>query len=103
MIFPEGDENRLNRPLKRSRLATAPRNRLLAAFHREEVPERGNTMHEVKVYDSAGKLKKVISVNTLNKREDRKAESPDLFRKNKRNSKARTAVPKTRAKAKAPP
>ena len=57
-------------------------------------------MHEVKVYDSAGKLKKVISVNSLNKREDRKAEFPDSFRKNKRNSRLRTAVPKTLAKVK---
>ena len=57
-------------------------------------------MHEVKVYDSAGKLKKVISINTLNKREDRKAEFPDLFRKNKRNSKLRAAVPKMQAKVK---
>ena len=101
MIFPEGDENWLNGPLERPRIAKGPHNRLLAGFRREELPKRGNTMHEVKVYDSAGKLKKVISVNTLNKREDRKAESPDLFRKNKRNSKARTAVPKTQAKAKA--
>jgi len=59
-------------------------------------------MHEVKVYDSAGKLKKVIPVKTLNKREDRKAEFPDLFRKNKRNSRARTASPETQAKAKTP-
>ena len=29
-------------------------------------------MHEVKVYDSSGKLKKVIPVNTLTEREDRK-------------------------------
>lgn len=60
-------------------------------------------MHEVKVYDSAGNLKKVIPVKTLNKREDRKAESPDLFRKNKRNYKAGgTITPKAKAKAKAP-
>ena len=48
-------------------------------------------MHEVKVYDSAGKLKKVISVNSLNKREDQKAESPNLFRKNKRTATTKTA------------
>ncbi|MFQ5451847.1 MAG: hypothetical protein ACE5E9_14575 [Nitrospinaceae bacterium] len=59
-------------------------------------------MHEVKVYDSAGKLKKVIPIKTLNKREDRKAEFPDLFRKNKRNSRARSVAPKTQAKAKTP-
>jgi|TARA_Y100000031_G_scaffold136198_1_gene160069 hypothetical protein len=56
-------------------------------------------MHEVKVYDSAGKLKKVIPVKTLNKREDQKAESPGLFRKNKRNSKVWTAAPKTQVRA----
>jgi hypothetical protein len=56
-------------------------------------------MHKVKVYDSAGKLKKVIPVKTLNKREDRKAESPGLFRKNKRNSKVWTAAPKTQVRA----
>ncbi len=55
-------------------------------------------MHEVKVYDSAGKLKKVFPVNTLTERENRKMEFPDLFRKNKRNSRSRTAVPKAHAK-----
>jgi hypothetical protein len=55
-------------------------------------------MHEVKVYDSAGKLKKVIPVNTLTERENRKTEFPDLFRKNKKNSRSRTAVPKAQAK-----
>jgi hypothetical protein len=56
-------------------------------------------MHEVKVYDSAGRLKKVIPVKTLNKREDRKAEFPGLFRKNKRNSKVWASSPKTQVKA----
>ncbi len=51
-------------------------------------------MHEVKVYDNAGNLKKVISVKTLNKREDQKAESPYLFRRNKRNPKSETGSPK---------
>ncbi len=55
-------------------------------------------MHEVKVYDSAGKLKKVIPVNTLTERENRKMEFPDLFRKNKKNFRSRTAVPKAQAK-----
>lgn len=59
-------------------------------------------MHEVKVYDRAGKLKKVISVNTLIKREDQKAESPELFRKNKRNFKPGPTVPKTPGKVKTP-
>jgi len=55
-------------------------------------------MHEVKVYDSAGLLKKVISVKSLNKREDEKADSPHLFRRNKRGPKPRTATVKTQAK-----
>lgn len=41
-------------------------------------------MHEVKVYDSAGKLKKVISSRQLSIREDKKSESPSLFRRDKR-------------------
>ncbi len=56
-------------------------------------------MHEVKVFDSDGKLKKVISVNTLNEREDQKVESPDMFRKNKRNAKAPAAAPKAQGEA----
>lgn len=59
-------------------------------------------MHEVKVYDSAGQLKQVIPVKTLNKRADQKAEFPGLFRKNKRNSKPRTVTLKTQAKVKTP-
>jgi hypothetical protein len=53
----------------------------------EEQPIRGEFMHEVKVYDSDGKLKKVIPIKTLNQREDRKVEFPDMFRKNKRTPK----------------
>lgn len=41
-------------------------------------------MHEVKVYDSSGKLKKVISINTLNKRENQQMENPSIFKRNKR-------------------
>lgn len=52
-------------------------------------------MNEVKVYDGAGKLKKVITVKSLNKREDEKAESPDLFRKNKRSFKSGSSTSKT--------
>lgn len=55
-------------------------------------------MHEVKVYDSTGTLKKVISVQALSKREDKKADSPHLFRKNKRGPKPRTASAKAQAK-----
>ena len=41
-------------------------------------------MHQVKVYDGSGNLKKVISVKTLNKRFDKLMENPSLFRKNRR-------------------
>jgi len=41
-------------------------------------------MHEVKVYDSSGNLKKVISINALNKRDQRQIENPSIFKKNKR-------------------
>lgn len=41
-------------------------------------------MHEVKVYDSSGKLKKVISINALNRRENKQIENPSIFSKNKR-------------------
>ena len=36
-------------------------------------------MHEVKVYDSSGNLKKVISVKTLTKRSDQQINSPSLY------------------------
>ena len=38
-------------------------------------------MHEVKVYDSSGKLKKVISTQTLNIRSKQQLETPDMFLK----------------------
>jgi len=38
-------------------------------------------MHEVKVYDSAGNLKKVISVKKLNERSDRLFNTPSLYQK----------------------
>ena len=41
-------------------------------------------MYEVKVYDSSGNLKKVISVNQLNTREDIKTETPSVFQRNKK-------------------
>ena len=98
MIFSEGYES-----VERAAWKALARNGVLlqavGCFRREELPKRGKTMHKVKVYDSAGKLKKVIPVKTLNKREDRKAESPGLFRKNKRNSKVWTAAPKTQVRA----
>ena len=38
-------------------------------------------MHEVKVFDSSGNLKKVISVKTLNKRTDKQISSPSFYNK----------------------
>jgi len=46
--------------------------------------KRGNPMHEVKVYDSSGNLKKVISVQALNIRSKQQMEVPSLFRKSKK-------------------
>ena len=44
-------------------------------------------MHEVRVYDEAGKLKKIISSKTLEKRAEMQIQSPSIFRKNQRNAK----------------
>jgi hypothetical protein len=44
-------------------------------------------MHEVKVYDSSGKLKKVISTQTLNIRSKQQLESPAMFLRNKKGRK----------------
>jgi len=41
-------------------------------------------MHEVKVYDRSGKLKEVISINALNRRENQQIENPSIFSKKKR-------------------
>jgi len=41
-------------------------------------------MHEVKVYDRSGKLKKVISINALNRRENQQIDNPSIFSKKKR-------------------
>ena len=38
-------------------------------------------MHEVKVFDASGNLKKVISVKTLNKRTDNQINSPSFYNK----------------------
>lgn len=51
-------------------------------------------MHEVKVYDSSGKLKKVISIKSLNTRSIKQLETPSLFQKNKRGRKSLPKVPK---------
>ena len=44
-------------------------------------------MHQVRVYDDCGNLKKVISVKALQKRSDMLIESPSLFKKTHGNSK----------------
>lgn len=44
-------------------------------------------MHEVKVYDSSGNLKKIISVKTLTKRSDQQIKSPSLYNKKGRKAK----------------
>ena len=41
-------------------------------------------MHEVKVYDNSGKLKKVISINALNIRSKQQLETPAMFKRNKK-------------------
>jgi hypothetical protein len=41
-------------------------------------------MNEVKVYDSSGNLKKVISINQLKTREQEILNTPSIFRRNKR-------------------
>jgi len=55
-------------------------------------------MHEVKVYDSSGKLKKVISTQTLNIRSKQQLETPSMFLRNKRGRKPWAKSPKTQAK-----
>ena len=55
-------------------------------------------MHEVKVFDSSGKLKKVISTQTLNIRSKQQLETPSMFLRNKRGRKPWAKSPKTQAK-----
>ena len=38
-------------------------------------------MHQVKVFDNSGNLKKIISVRSLQKRSDRIIETPSLIKK----------------------
>tara|TARA_B100001964_G_scaffold104916_2_gene117128 strand:- start:2242 stop:2418 length:177 start_codon:yes stop_codon:yes gene_type:complete len=58
-------------------------------------------MHQVKVYDGSGNLKKVISVKALNKRSDNLIESPSQYRRNRGNAKPPAApIESTSDKAK---
>jgi len=59
-------------------------------------------MHEVKVYDSSGKLKKVISVKALTARSTKQLETPSVFRNNKRAGKPWAKSPKTQLKTETP-
>ena len=63
--------------------------------------KRGRFMHEVKVYDSSGKLKQVISVKKLNIRSEKQLEFPALFKKNKRTGRPLEKPAKTQVKTKA--
>ncbi|MFQ5716870.1 MAG: hypothetical protein ACE5GQ_07170 [Nitrospinales bacterium] len=54
-------------------------------------------MYEVKVYDSAGSLKKVISVKTLNKRTESQINFPSLYKKNRKKIKLPAKAPKNAA------
>jgi hypothetical protein len=51
-------------------------------------------MHEVKVYDGEGKLKKVISVKKLTERSDKLFNTPSLYQKNSKKPKAPEPVSK---------
>ena len=59
-------------------------------------------MHEVKVYDSSGNLKKVISVKKLNIRSNKQLEFPALFLKNKRTGRSSGKSPNNAVKAGTP-
>lgn len=48
-------------------------------------------MHEVKVFDSSGKLKKVITVKALNVRSQKQIEDPSKFMKSKRGPRGKVA------------
>jgi len=50
-------------------------------------------MHEVRVYDSSGALKKVISEKTLKARADRQALFPGGYAKGKKKAKPQPPVP----------
>ncbi len=54
-------------------------------------------MHEVKVFDSSGNLKKVISIKKLHIRSKMQLDSPSLFRKNKRTGRSLAKPDKTEA------
>jgi len=61
--------------------------------------KKGHFMHEVKVFDSSGKLKKVISINALNIRSKQQLETPSMFRRNKKGQMPWSKTPKSTAKS----
>ncbi len=55
-------------------------------------------MHEVKVFDGAGNLKKVISVKKLTERSDQLFNTPSLYQKGPKKLKSPKQVSKAPAK-----
>jgi hypothetical protein len=55
-------------------------------------------MHEVKVYDNSGKLKKIISINALKIRSKQQLETPAMFKRNKKGLKPWSKSPESTAK-----
>ncbi|MCH8157399.1 MAG: hypothetical protein IID18_06560 [Nitrospinae bacterium] len=53
-------------------------------------------MHEVRIYDGSGNLKKVVSVKNLNKRSDLQINSPSLFKKNRKTGAHKPAAEKVK-------
>jgi len=51
-------------------------------------------MHEVKVYDGAGNLKKVISVKKLTERSNQLFNTPSLYQKGSKKPKSPAPAPK---------
>jgi len=56
-------------------------------------------MHEVKVYDNSGKLKKVISIKALHIRSKKQLDTPALFLKNKKGRRSWSKSAKDQAKS----
>ncbi len=59
-------------------------------------------MNEVKVFDSLGKLKKIISKQTLITRSKQQWDTPALFLKNKKGKMPWSKSPKTESKVETP-
>lgn len=57
-------------------------------------------MHEVKVYDASGNLKKVISTKALNTRSTKQLEMPSMFLRNKKGRKSWSKSTKSQTEVK---